>query len=433
MAGDGRESSYKVQTYSESTTFTRSICYIRSLYPHNAVFQHNIPIVDTIQDVAYYRFGYIMKCESSGDFDAKVDEGGWKKVMEVLGFHDEYPVSGAFRAGFSQYIMDMLESTTTVTSSCDLFNPNALIHQPRHWPFSVSLKNLSMDGASPSGFYFLEPHSTEGRPPFLMAVPNSSTVLEIIRREWKCNPRALILELMECGIPFRTFVPGPPGLPHLRRSPTTTQRTRASQLGEREEDHIFDCNEYARYAQLRKEILRSPRGRAAMSVGGIVGRIARNIVVEELVLRGPSENVQETGAFFTDDGQSGYWDDQLTEDEVDAICGVYDIRMKGQFYLFHLTKLMPSSQSDGGRAKKSWWPKPSAWERSGLNCHGYWSGDAEAWFQRRMKMIEDQKAVPLTNADWKNVVKYCYRTARRGFEQNEKLANGVLDRHLGLR
>jgi hypothetical protein len=77
---------------------------------------------------------------------------------------------------------------------------------------------------------------------------------------------------------------------------------------------------------LRNRFLASPRGCAALFVGGIVARLARLVVDQELASLGPTSEVLRTGMRLWD-GQSSaaYWDDVLTEQEIDLICGVYEI------------------------------------------------------------------------------------------------------------
>ncbi|KAG2062975.1 hypothetical protein BDR04DRAFT_944128, partial [Suillus decipiens] len=63
-----------------------------------------------------------------------------------------------------------------------------------------------------------------------------------------------------------------------------------------------------------------------------------------------------------------YFDDHLSEEEVDFICGTYYVR------------------TDGNLEKVSWWPRPQSWVTSGLNV-GFWSSTCESWFKRRLENI----------------------------------------------
>ncbi|KAJ7465195.1 hypothetical protein FB451DRAFT_1041898, partial [Mycena latifolia] len=83
---------------------------------------------------------------------------------------------------------------------------------------------------------------------------------------------------------------------------------------------------YGVYVTLRERFLESPRGRAALFSGVIVGRLARLIVDENLASLGPSNEVFMTGVrLWNGQSSTAYWDDTLTDQEIDLICGVYEI------------------------------------------------------------------------------------------------------------
>ncbi|KZP01974.1 hypothetical protein FIBSPDRAFT_771417, partial [Athelia psychrophila] len=60
-----------------------------------------------------------------------------------------------------------------------------------------------------------------------------------------------------------------------------------------------------------------------------------------------------------------YWDDELKDEDIDTVCGVYKI-----YSGCHETQVSQSS----------WWPKPNIWNGSGLDV-GYWSPTCEVWYQ----------------------------------------------------
>lgn len=59
--------------------------------------------------------------------------------------------------------------------------------------------------------------------------------------------------------------------------------------------------------------------------GGIIGRFTRDVVSYDHVYYGPSDDVYERGLCIPAAQSSlpKYWDDSLTDHEVDLICGVY--------------------------------------------------------------------------------------------------------------
>ncbi|KAK0460480.1 uncharacterized protein EV420DRAFT_1249687, partial [Desarmillaria tabescens] len=70
------------------------------------------------------------------------------------------------------------------------------------------------------------------------------------------------------------------------------------------------------------------------------------------------------------------WDEILTDDQIDIICGVYKVEWedKGQSQTDHRVQLTEDV---------SWFPKPMAWKGCGLDV-GFWSVDAESWYQHRV-------------------------------------------------
>ncbi|KAJ7435678.1 hypothetical protein B0H11DRAFT_1755817, partial [Mycena galericulata] len=167
-------------------------------------------------------------------------------------------------------------------------------------------------------------------------------------------------------------------------------------LGYRRQGYKPDQLDYRAYVNILQRFLRSRRGRIALRVGGIVGRLARDVVSSDDVCLGPSDDVEEHGVWVQDKGtHSAYWDEQLTGDEIDLICGVYHVA---------------TGQRDPGSAKNrqttaiSWWPRPMAFYGSGINA-GWWSPACEHFYQRRLAQIIQGDASLLSQNDWKNNLK----------------------------
>jgi hypothetical protein len=139
--------------------------------------------------------------------------------------------------------------------------------------------------------------------------------------------------------------------------------------------------------------------------GGIVWRLAMQSLHQDDVIAGPSESVYQSGICFVEEGSGKHWwDDDLTEDEMNLICGVYKV--------FTGKGLQISDMS--------WWPKHSAWERSGADF-GYWSAKCEEWFQTRLTEIRDGKKALRAAGTWSNALSF-QRKTRRFINANEELA-----------
>ena len=90
-------------------------------------------------------------------------------------------------------------------------------------------------------------------------------------------------------------------------------------------DYVFKPTDYEVYVHQRARILSSPRGCAALLRGGIVGRLAKEHLAIESACLGPSPSVtiHRIGFNVTDRYGAKYWDDELTDDEADVICGLH--------------------------------------------------------------------------------------------------------------
>ncbi|KAJ6501576.1 hypothetical protein C8R47DRAFT_969980 [Mycena vitilis] len=166
-----------------------------------------------------------------------------------------------------------------------------------------------------------------------------------------------------------------------------------SGLGYRPPNFKPDLSDYNAYVAIRGRFMCSPRGRAALLYGGVIGRIARAEVSIEAVFRGPSDDFLVDGVsgicLWDGHSASAFWDDCLAEEEIDLICGIY--HRLGQ----------RNEQVD----TLSWWPKPSAFDASGLNV-GWWTPAWETLFQKRLQQLESGSAVLCTHAQWRHNIKF---------------------------
>ncbi|KAJ3805176.1 hypothetical protein F5876DRAFT_52269, partial [Lentinula aff. lateritia] len=168
-------------------------------------------------------------------------------------------------------------------------------------------------------------------------------------------------------------------------------------LGFRPAGFLPNLQDYQAYEVVRNEFLRSARGRAALLGGGIVARLARDIVNKHDVYDGPTVHALQEGEHALCVWEVGrgraFWDDQLTSEETDLICGTYEVA----------TGMEGIQQT----ATRSWWPRPNSWKTCGLNC-GYWSKDAKSWFQKRMTNIHNAtgSVALMTPQEWHTHLKF---------------------------
>ncbi|KAF6751747.1 hypothetical protein DFP72DRAFT_473885 [Ephemerocybe angulata] len=205
---------------------------------------------------------------------------------------------------------------------------------------------------------------------------SAPVALTICRFDLSKTPVALAFELVGQGIRFHTWLEvanvcstGPPSSGRLIK-----YRRRLT---------VFDSRDYDTYTINCRSLCKGHVGRAALLRGGIVWRLAIPYVSFGDVLSGPSSAALQGKGIVRSNGQGSFLvDDDLTVDEVDAICGHYDVYDERHLQI----------------ARFSWWPPAELWEqRYGF---GGWSRDAETFYTERLKEIESNYQ-PLPRSEWR--------------------------------
>ncbi|KAJ7602052.1 hypothetical protein DFH06DRAFT_1024353 [Mycena polygramma] len=180
-------------------------------------------------------------------------------------------------------------------------------------PWAVDVERKFLDQQL---FYIVRPNTLPDNKDLRILLQSAATTLQIVRMGWGTLPE-IVAELLARGIKFQVCVQAP-----VYREPVLSQR--GTRLGYRPSGYRPTAVDYAAYQHRLDAYLHSSRGRAALCTGGVIGRLAREIVPDALVAIGPSDEVFDTGLRLWDgQGQTAYWDDSLTADEIDLICGVY--------------------------------------------------------------------------------------------------------------
>ncbi|KAK7053076.1 hypothetical protein VNI00_004397 [Paramarasmius palmivorus] len=265
-------------------------------------------VQETVQEVAYFRYGFQVERQQLDRQVLYSMSLPWIKVHKILGF----PTAEA-----TEDVQDELGyfvSYILRTAPSDLSASFELFDLSRGLPYPRGIERVGVNNE-----LFLLSSSLS---PFAVVVHDALTVLEAWRRGWDLEPVKLAAMLLQRGYKFRTVVAGRPG------SSLATGERGYAQLGFRSYLHRFDTTDYYAYLYHRDMFLRSPRGRAVALRGGILARLARDIVSAEDVVRGPSEQVSASHdigeCIYYDNGQF-WWDDTLSVDEENLICGTYDV------------------------------------------------------------------------------------------------------------
>lgn len=167
-----------------------------------------------------------------------------------------------------------------------------------------------------------------------LVVPHATTVVQVVRNNWGPSLEDLIGEFVSLGIPFFTLALSP-NPPHKLPRPETVFENLS-----RPSSFQPNAYTYKTYELQRDDFLKHPHARAALLRGGILWRLCKASFEERLgLVNGPSSDVRLFGeakrfpSSTTDGVTWTAWDDILTDDEVDLICGVYYVAGKPQNFM----------------------------------------------------------------------------------------------------
>ena len=171
--------------------------------------------------------------------------------------------------------------------------------------------------------------------PWVLEFRDPATVLQCFRRQETTIPE-LAQFLSHYGAAFTTRLRG-----SQIASSLAPRHHRQVELGWRTPLHHGTVLEYNFYVESRNRLLHCPYGRAALLEGGIIWQLAVDglgSLSESLVLDGPSLDVLQHGHAVKcgNDKQNWLWDNALSDQDRDIICGVYKV-YTSQFFLLRLS------------------------------------------------------------------------------------------------
>ncbi|KAJ3875415.1 hypothetical protein F5051DRAFT_333890 [Lentinula edodes] len=298
-----------------------SYAYVARLHPQKDSPTVPISFSEAIEDIAHHRFGFL-KRPVQDNREVVILPRVWKKVLGLLGC-GRPPVSDGPHDHIKLQIINLV---------MQLLDAVDLRHAPQE--YDLALRNGFTKPQIPfevdvltsyHGYHFLiQAQGATDNEPYLIALRSAATVLEIARRKWGPGTVDIIKCLIEEGLPFNTLIAGYP--PQMYK---VIPRRRPAVLGFRPAGFLPTLQDYHAYEVVRNEFLRSARGRAALLGGGIVARLAREIVNQDDVYDGPTVHALQEGEHALCVWEVGrgraFWDDQLTSKETDLVCGAYGI------------------------------------------------------------------------------------------------------------
>ncbi|KAJ7037644.1 hypothetical protein C8F04DRAFT_952498 [Mycena alexandri] len=190
------------------------------------------------------------------------------------------------------------------------------------WKMDVKRFEAGASSADQKQLHYLV-QEVDNPGPLFIIVTSATTVLEIIRQNWGPSVGVVTEYMLARGMPFHLCAKSsrclfPPPAPVADPWPIN------SGLGYRGAHYTPTDSDYRCYEAARTRLLLTERGQVALRSGGLIARIASDVVSVDRALLGPSDRVTEQGVCFRPGNVPvAFWDEKLTEDEENLICGVY--------------------------------------------------------------------------------------------------------------
>ena len=205
-------------------------------------------------------------------------------------------------------------------------NRSPILLSPR---FKCFRRVFSTD-ARPETLYMLD-LKEQRLAPWYLALKHARDVAVVCRLPPEKDEYDIVEFLLQNGIPFHTLAVSNT----LARSPISLNRTPNPPL--RPAKYVFDGRDYLIYREQCSQLLKHPRGRAALMHGCHLWWLSVSVVPWKLVYNGPtgwSSDPREM--IVVTDHSSGMEliDDRLTEAEDRVLCGTYHCSTGELFYCF---------------------------------------------------------------------------------------------------
>ena len=169
--------------------------------------------------------------------------------------------------------------------------------------------------------YFIRPRT--GSPDWGVVVYSAASALQCERSGCRDTRESIVEHLVQLGIPFRTPAVLPSGVPCGSGGRVHNNSLATKGLGYRQKGYCPDITDYRAYVMERDAIITGLQGRAALLKGGLVWRL----VIERLgtmpAMMGPTAYALEGEERLRGGSGKVYYDDVLSVEELDCICGVY--------------------------------------------------------------------------------------------------------------
>jgi hypothetical protein len=358
---------------------------------------------DTFDILGYLAFHYGLVTPLPLQSDLPVDLKVWEENIKNVGLDvGKNPPSVDYAATIVNFLKGFQSTAGPTEELWDLRPGNRRRIDRQCLVQIITKQNDNLFFLGPSSLRD-EPHSS-----WTIALTTARDALFVYRLLMEKDFSAISLAyiLIDEGIRFLTLQP------MLPVSIPSSIRTVRTIIPIRVKDYSFNESDYHSYVRERARLLSSPRGRAALLQGGIIGRIAKEHLGHDSAALGPSSaiTVHRQGFSFTDSAGTTYWDDKLMDDEIRNISGSYRCYTGKKDSLYFYSSFIDTVKGNGSQmADVSWWPIPTHWDNHNANGFnwGHWTEWDEIWYQQRVKDIlsGDKAGVPFTQSTWRSKLK----------------------------
>jgi hypothetical protein len=274
---------------------------------------------ETLDQILYGRFGFNLELGIGYDDEPSNEE--WRKDAVLLLQDGSSSVHRMHKRSIVDFLRKLCSGAADAPSevlSWDLSASNRSFLR-KELGHGVTISKVT----TASGvIYVIHTSPNKENTRWKLAVDSPSSALLCVRSlsESPSCINDVVRRFMRKGISFRTFSPRAVIVDHNSWSNTPLPPIC---LNIRESGYKPNATDYATYKAARESFLAHPHARAALKKGGIVWRLAVESIDPRMILSSPSESALNHGLTIHAPSGRKYYDDDLTDDELDLICGVY--------------------------------------------------------------------------------------------------------------
>jgi hypothetical protein len=376
--------------------YTEDVRQLAPMHTVNGIFNGAVERFDDFANFIKYRFGYdIYSLDTYSDKivpSSKAYQADLNKALVAIGFAKMPVVQPDVASHIEMTVVNLVH---TLSNNMWRFDdlPAAFDYTGNNLSVSLWSETLQIIHSHRTEHtqYIICKQGYVDKCPWGILVADASTVLLIFRHRWP-TVSVIARNLIALGVPFHTVVAA-----DATRIDRPIEPVRG--LGTRPNGYKPTADDYKEYVRRRRDLLfTGAKGRAALMYGGLVARIARDVLEGHTVLEGPSDDAVTVGQH-----QRFYlYDDLLTENDTNIICGVYYVDVESP-----TSKQVSATANfiNGTKSHLSFWPKDTTWSSTVPFRKAGWSEMAEMFYQSRKARIEQTFEV-LSASKWRTALRF---------------------------